>query len=201
MRFCSACGGALEPRVPEGDDRERPVCTACGKVAYSNPRTVVGCIVEHGERLLLCRRGIEPAVGRWTPPAGFLELDEGAMEGARRETREEAEAEVEILAPHAFLCVPGIGQTYALFRARLRGEAFGAGPESLETALFDVDALPWAEIAFPVMHEALRLWVDDRRSGRPHVHHGVMRKVGEGERFDPANYVLEDHVSVPIEAP
>ncbi len=198
MKFCPECGGPLEQAVPEGDNRSRAVCPACDHIAYVNPRVVVGCVVEHDDRLLLCRRAIEPAHGRWTPPAGFLELEEGTMEGARRETREEAEAEVEIVAPHAYLCVPGIGQTYALFRARLIDGRFGAGPESLETALFSVDEVPWDEIAFPVMHKALRLWVEDGEAGRRHVHHGVMRRVGSGDRFDPANYVLEDHMPVPV---
>ncbi len=199
MKFCSHCGHALQRRVPAGDDRERATCPACGVVHYENPRTVVGCLVEHGDQLLLCRRAIEPARGLWTPPAGFLELDEGTVEGARRETREEACAEVDVLAPHALIDLPHIGQSYALFRARLRPEAgFRPGPESLETQLFDAAQLPWDELAFPVMHAALRLWSEDRLAGGHRVHAGELRWSGSGSRFDWRRYDFVHHLSVPI---
>jgi len=200
VNFCSQCGHALLRQVPAGDDRERDTCPACGVVHYENPRTVVGCLVEHGDQILLCRRAIEPSRGLWTPPAGFLELDEGIVEGARRETREEACAEVDVLAPHAFIDLPHIGQSYALFRARLRiRDGFRPGVESLETQLFDAGALPWDELAFPVMHVALRLWSDDRRDGRTHVHAGELRWSGQGSRFDWRQYELVRHLRVPLE--
>ena len=146
--LCEGCGA-------------REVCAACGSVRYRNPTTVVGCVVEEAGRVLLCRRAIEPGHGLWTLPAGFLELDEGLVEGARRETREEACVEVDVRAPHAFLDMPHIGQGYALFRARLRpGETPRAGDETLETAFVAAEDLPWAELAFPSVSIALRLWAE-----------------------------------------
>ena len=202
MKFCPLCAAPLERRVPPGDDRERAVCSACGTVHYENPRTVVGCLVEHEDQLLLCRRAIEPGHGLWTTPAGFLELQESLADGAKRETREEACAEVEIVAPHAFLDLPHIGQSYALFRARLRveeGPGFRPGDESLETALFAPDALPFGELAFPVVHFALELWLQDRSRGRPRLHTAALRWNGEGSRFDPRRYDLEGHLGVPLD--
>ena len=106
MKFCFECGAGMEQRVPAGDDRERWACTTCEYIHYENPRTVAGCVVEEAGKVLLCRRAIEPARGLWTIPAGFLELGESTREGALRETLEEAEAEVSIGSPHAYLDIP-----------------------------------------------------------------------------------------------
>lgn len=198
MKFCSTCGGPLERAIPQGDDRPRAVCPRCGAIHYENPRTVVGCIVEHGERLLLCRRAIEPRRGDWTVPAGFLELDEGTSEGAARETWEEARARVDVYAPYATFDLPIIGQVYTLFRARLDAPEFEAGPESLEVELFDLDAIPWGELAFPVVHHALELYVADREAGVSRVHHGILRWRGEGSRFDAGSYQLESHITASL---
>ena len=77
MNFCSHCGGAaIVLRIPEGDTLPRFVCGACGTIHYQNPKVVVGCLPEHGSQVLLCRRAIEPRLGKWTLPAGFLENGE-----------------------------------------------------------------------------------------------------------------------------
>lgn len=198
MKYCSVCGSALGRAIPEGDDRERAVCPSCGAIHYENPRNVVGCIVFDERRILLCRRAIEPSRGRWTLPAGFLELDESLWDGAARETWEEARAQVDQTAPHAVLDLLHIGQVYTLFRARMRGPEFAAGPESLEVAWFDLDALPFGELAFPVIEVALRLFLDDLEGGDHHLHLGQLRWSGEGSRFDARNYDLDGHLRVPI---
>ncbi|MCK5943864.1 MAG: NUDIX hydrolase, partial [Planctomycetes bacterium] len=110
MKFCCDCGGDLIDRVPDGDDRSRRWCRACEKAHYQNPLVVVGCLVERDDELLLCRRAIEPGHGRWTVPAGFLELGETLAQGAARETLEEAGARVEVVAPHSLLDLTHIGQ-------------------------------------------------------------------------------------------
>jgi ADP-ribose/FAD diphosphatase len=199
MNFCAHCGQAVERRVPAGDDRERAVCPGCGTVHYENPRTVVGCLVEQAGGLLLCRRAIEPGHGLWTLPAGFLELGESLVEGARRETREEACADVTVDAPHSFLDLPHIGQSYALFRAHLaEGSGFAPGDESLETEVFALDSLPWLELAFPVIHFAMELYVQDRRRGDARVHTAVVHWEGQGSRFDARQYRLLEHMGVPL---
>ncbi len=199
MKFCTDCGAPLELAVPPGDDRRRSVCTKCGSIHYLNPKTVAGCVVEHEGKILLCRRAIEPAPGRWTIPAGYMELEESQVEGALRETREEAQAEVEVVAPHAYLDIPHISQTYAVFRARLLGAGYGAGAESLEARLFDVESIPWDELAFPVVTFALRLFIEDRESGRSRVHVGVVRWNGNGSRYDAAEYHLEEHMALALD--
>lgn len=148
--------GPRERRVPEGDDKPRLVCPDCEYVAYENPKIVVGSVVSYGDRLLLCRRAIEPRRGFWTLPAGYLELHEAPDEGARREAREEACARIEIDGLLAVYSIPRISQVQLIYRARLADGVFSPGPESLETRLFTWDEIPWAELAFPSVHWALR---------------------------------------------
>ena len=151
MRFCAACGAEVELRVPAGDDRERLVCPACGTVHYQNPKIVVGSVCTLGERLLLCRRAIEPRRGFWTIPAGYLELGETAEAGALREAWEEARARIELAGLLAVYSVERIGQVQLLYRARLLHADVAAGPESLEVRLLGWDEIPWGELAFPTV--------------------------------------------------
>jgi ADP-ribose/FAD diphosphatase len=199
MRFCPKCGGRVESVVPRGDDRFRAVCSSCGEVHYKNPTMVVGCLVEDADGILLCRRSIEPGYGLWTLPAGFQELGEGLIEGACRETREEACADVEVTAPHAFIDIPHVGQGYAIFRASLRGnERPQPGDETLETAFVQPEDLPWNEIAFPAVSFALRFFVDDLNRDEHRVHHAVLRLRDKGERFDVGSYDVVGHQGFPL---
>jgi ADP-ribose pyrophosphatase YjhB (NUDIX family) len=170
-RFCSLCAAPTELRVPEGDHMPRRVCTKCGTVHYENPRVIVGCVVEHGEHLLLCRRAIEPRLGYWTIPAGFMENGETLEAGAARECHEEALARVEIGSLLLLASIVPARQVHAFFRARLIGEDFGPGPESLEVELVEPAGIPWDELAFPSTRAALELFLADRAAGRedPHV--------------------------------
>jgi ADP-ribose pyrophosphatase YjhB (NUDIX family) len=166
MRYCSQCGAGVTVKVPAGDNVPRHVCGECGTIHYQNPKIVVGCIPEWEDRLLLCRRAIEPRYGLWTLPAGFMENGETVQQGAARETLEEAEARVEVGGLYALFNLPHINQVYMLFRARLLEPRYGPGSESLETELMTEAEIPWDEIAFPVIHESLRLYFHDRAAGQ-----------------------------------
>ncbi len=145
-------------RIPEGDDRERPVCDTCGFVDYQNPKVVVGSVASWQGRVLLCRRAIEPRLGYWTLPAGYLELHEPTAEGARREAWEEARAELEIERLLAVYTILRLSQVQLIYRARLVTPEVSAGPETQECGLFEWDEIPWEEIAFPSVHWALGHW-------------------------------------------
>ena len=165
MKFCSHCGRTVSLKVPAGDHLPRYVCEGCGAVHYQNPKLVVGCVPEHEGRILLCRRAIEPRLGYWTIPAGFMENGETSQEGARRESREEALAEVEIGSLLAVVHVLHADQVHVMFRAHLPAPQFGAGAESLEVMLCDEADVPWQDIAFRSVDFALRRYFEDRRRG------------------------------------
>jgi len=142
--------------IPAGDNRERKVCPDCGFIAYENPKIVVGSVCHWGERILLCRRAIDPRTGYWTLPAGYLELNEAAQAGAEREAMEEAGVRIAIDGLLAVYDIPRISQVQLIYRARLLGPELAPGPESLEARLFAWDEIPWADIAFPSVAWALR---------------------------------------------
>jgi len=156
MRFCSACGGSIVVRRPEGDELERFVCAACGTIHYVNPKVVVGAVCVHDDRVLLCRRAIEPRAGFWTIPAGFMEMGDTAEQGAVREALEEARAVIAIDGLIAVYTVPRIGQVQILYRAHLARPKIAPGAESLEVALVAWDVVPWDDLAFPTVRWVLR---------------------------------------------
>jgi ADP-ribose pyrophosphatase YjhB (NUDIX family) len=165
MKFCTNCGNSVTLSIPQGDDRERFVCTSCELIHYVNPRVIVGCVPVHEGRVLLCKRAIEPRKNYWTLPAGFMENGETTPEGAARETWEEARARVHNLELYRIFDVPYISQVYMFYRCDLQDGEFGVGPESLESALYSQDEIPWDEIAFPVVRETLQEYFQDEPSG------------------------------------
>jgi ADP-ribose pyrophosphatase YjhB (NUDIX family) len=165
MKFCSSCGQSVTLRTPTGDHLPRYVCDACGVVHYQNPKLVVGCVPEYEGRILICKRAIEPRYGFWTVPAGFMENGETTQDGAKRETLEEALAEVEIGSLLAVVHVLHADQVHVMFRARMHEPHFGATAESLEVRLCDESEIPWQDIAFRSVYFALRHYFDDRRRG------------------------------------
>ena len=171
IKHCRNCGNAVVYRLPDdGDTRERAVCPACDTIHYENPLNVVGTVPWLGERVLLCKRNIEPAWGKWTLPAGFMELGETAAEGAARETDEEAGAQIVMEELFTVLSVPRVGQVHLFFRARLLSDQFAPGHETIEARLFREDEIPWEEIAFRTVKETLARFFEDRRNGHFGVH-------------------------------
>jgi len=166
MKFCSHCGKKVSLQIPEGDNLQRFVCDSCGMIHYQNPKIVTGTIPEWGDQILLCRRAIEPRKGYWTLPAGFMENQESAEIGARRETLEETGLSVDIDGLYALFNIPHISQVYLMFRASMPSTDFGPTSESLEVKLFDEADIPWDELAFVVMQETLKRYFKDRQRGQ-----------------------------------
>lgn len=164
-QYCSVCGSAVETRTPDGDQRPRQVCPACGTVHYVNPKLVVGSLPVWQDKVLLCRRAIEPRRGFWTLPAGFMEADETLAEAASRETQEEACARIELLGLHTIVSIPYISQVHVIYRARLLDADFAPGEESLETRLFSEAEIPWNELAFRSIELSLKHFFTDRGKG------------------------------------
>ena len=176
IKHCRNCGAAVVYRLPDdGDTRERAVCPACDTIHYENPLNVVGTVPHFGDKVLLCKRNIEPAWGKWTLPAGFMELGETTAEGAARETDEEAGAKFEMEELFTVLSVPRVGQVHLFFRARLLSDQFAPGHETIEARLFAEDEIPWEEIAFRTVKETLTRYFEDRRKGHFDVHTADIR--------------------------
>jgi ADP-ribose pyrophosphatase YjhB (NUDIX family) len=176
MKFCSQCGSRVSLRIPPGDTLARFVCDACETVHYQNPRVVVGCVPEYEGRILICKRAIEPRLGYWTVPAGFMENGETLQQGAARECHEEALAEVEIGSLLSLVTVIGASQIHVFFRAKMHKPEFGPGTESLEVKLVTEDEIPWADIAFPSTRFALERYLEDRRTGREDHHYTTFQR-------------------------
>lgn len=171
INFCRSCGAATVYRVPDdGDTRERAVCSRCGTIHYENPLNVVGTVPHLGARVLLCRRNIEPRKGKWTLPAGFMELGETTAQGAARETVEEAGARFELEGLFAVLNVARVGQVHLFYTARMLGEQVDPGHETMEARLFSEAEIPWDEIAFRTVKETLEHYFADRRAGALSIH-------------------------------
>ncbi len=174
MKFCSQCGSPVEWRIPEGDTLPRHVCGSCTAIHYQNPKMIVGCVPEWEDKILLCKRAIEPRYGLWTVPAGYMENGETTSQGAIRETLEEAHARVEIGSLYALYNVPHVNQVYILFRARLLDLDFKSGTESLEVKLFAEHEIPWQQIAFATVRNTLKRYYEDRITGEYPFHSGTI---------------------------
>ena len=171
IKHCKNCGTAVVYRVPDdGDTKERAVCPACGTVHYENPLNVVGTVPYLGDKVLLCKRNIEPRWGKWTLPAGFMELGETLAEGAGRETVEEAGAQFEMQGLFSILNVPRVGQVHMFYLAQLTSDQFAPGFETIEARLFTESEIPWEEISFRTVKETLQRYFADRHAGQMQLH-------------------------------
>lgn len=174
IRHCRECGSPVVYRLPDdGDTKPRAVCSACQTVHYENPLNVVGTVPvwgEDGAQVLLCLRNIEPRRGKWTLPAGFMELGETTADGARRETLEEAGASIEMGPLFTLMNVPLVGQVHLYYRARLLSDRFDPGFETIEARLFRQDEIPWEEIAFRTVRVTLERYFSDLRNGAFGIH-------------------------------
>jgi ADP-ribose pyrophosphatase YjhB (NUDIX family) len=174
INFCSACGAPVVVRVPAGDSVPRHVCENCNAIHYRNPKLVVGTLPVWEDRVLLCKRAIEPRHGKWTLPAGFMENQESMAAAAARETAEESGAHIEMGELYTVISVPHISQVHVIYRARLLDLEFAPGEETQEVMLFREEEIPWDEIAFRTIAQTLRHYFADRRSGRFDLHTGEL---------------------------
>jgi len=175
MQFCPECGAEVALEIPEGDNRERHVCTSCRTIHYQNPKNVVGCLLTWENKVLLCKRAIEPRLGYWTLPAGFMENQETTQDGAAREAYEEAYATAEDLRLYAVFNLPRINQIYLMYKGVLRNGVCKAGIESLEVGLFTEADIPWDELAFPIVTETLTRYFEAPDALRQVLHADVHR--------------------------
>ena len=174
MNFCSVCGQPVVARIPDGDNRLRFCCDHCGTIHYQNPRLVVGTVPFWQNKVLLCRRAIEPRSGFWTLPAGFMENGETTAQGAIRETVEEAGAHIALESLFSIFDVVHVHQVHLFYRAALLDTEFQPGIESLEVGLFGRFEIPWSEIAFRTTYLTLEHFFTDQECGHFGIHTGAI---------------------------
>ena len=171
IKHCRSCGAAVVYRIPDdGDTRQRAVCSACHTVHYENPLNVVGTVPHLADKVLLCKRNIEPRRGKWTLPAGFMELNETIAQGAARETVEEAGAQFEMEELFSILNVTHVGQMHFFYKARLLNDSFDPGHETMEARLFSEEEIPWDQIAFRTVKITLERYFAERHGSKPALH-------------------------------
>jgi ADP-ribose pyrophosphatase YjhB (NUDIX family) len=168
MNYCNQCGQPVSLKIPVDDNRERFVCDHCGYIHYQNPNNICGALLTSGDKILLCKRAIEPRYGLWTLPAGFMENNETVAEAAAREAMEEANAQAGALALFGIFSMPYISQVYLMFHGQLASPEIWAGAESLDVGMFSREQIPWNELAFPVVTHSLNLFYEH---GTDKVHH------------------------------
>jgi ADP-ribose pyrophosphatase YjhB (NUDIX family) len=176
MKFCQSCGSTVNLKIPDGDNRERHVCVHCGDIHYQNPKIVAGCLPVWEDKVLLCKRAINPRYNYWTLPAGFMENGESLEQAAMRESTEEANAVLENLQLYTVISLPHISQVYTMFLADLKNTDFFPGEESLETELFTEEEIPWGELAFKTINTTLKNFFIDRKKGTFPLHSSIIEK-------------------------
>ena len=178
MKFCSYCGSSeVEQKVPDGDNRLRYCCLQCDAIFYENPKIVTGCIAQWQDKILLCKRAIQPRLGTWTLPAGFMENHETIQEAAARETYEEATAKISNLHLYTIYNLPHISQVYIIFRGDVEDGTASPGAESMEVEFVAEQDIPWNDLAFPIIQESLELYFADRKQGKFNLHSGEIRRM------------------------
>lgn len=183
MKFCSQCGANVSHKIPAGDNRHRYVCDHCHTVHYENPRIIAGCLPIYKNQVLLCKRAIEPRYGLWTLPAGFMENGESTEQAALRETYEEANAKVHIEKLYTLTSILHVDQVQIIYLATLPEPKFSVSEESLEVKLFSEDEIPWDELAFPTITNALRFYFEDRKEGIFPMRHLQIGRNASGEWY------------------
>ncbi len=170
MNYCQSCGASVTLRIPDGDNRERHTCNKCGSIHYQNPNIVAGCLPVLEDKILLCKRAIEPQHGYWTLPAGFMENNETLEQAANRESEEEANAVLKNLRLYTVISLPHISQVYMMYLADLKNTKFHPGIESLQTRLFTEAEIPWDKLAFKTINLTLKAYFKDRKNNTFPIH-------------------------------
>lgn len=171
IKHCKNCGIAVVYRLPDdGDTKQRAVCPSCTTIHYENPLNVVGTVAYWDDKVLLCKRNIEPRWGKWTLPAGFMELGETTAQGAARETVEEAGAVFEMEGLFTLINVARVGQVHMFYRAKLLSDQFDPGVETIEARLYAEHEIPWDDLAFKTVRETLERYFADRKKGSFAIH-------------------------------
>lgn len=158
-RFCPRCGGQLEKRLLKATEPKRLFCQACTFIFYLDPKVVAGTIFTLENRVVLLRRGVEPALGKWVFPGGYVDRGESVQDAAVRETKEESQLDVRLGSLLNVYSYPRSPNVIVVYAADVVGGELGAGDESVEAGTFAAEEIPWEELAFPSTKDALQEYI------------------------------------------
>ena len=188
MNYCPTCGSRnLKLKIPDGDSFERYVCQDCHTIHYLNPRVIVGCLPIYEDKIIICKRAIEPCQGMWNLPAGFMENGERAEDGALRELKEETGLEGRILKLHCIYSIPHVNQVYMIFLTHIHSPEAVPGEETLEVKYFEENEVPWGDIGFTSSVYAIEKYIEYRSSNNNKTYIGsfVLDGPENREEFTP----------------
>jgi ADP-ribose pyrophosphatase YjhB (NUDIX family) len=159
-RFCPRCGGNLDKRIIKPTEPKRLVCVSCSFIFYQDPKVVAGTIFTFDGGIALLRRGVEPALGKWVFPGGYVDRGESVRDAAVRETLEESQVQVELGPLLNVYSYPRSPTVIVVYTAQVIGGTLGAGDESTEARTFGPAEIPWDEIAFDSTRDALKDYIN-----------------------------------------
>jgi ADP-ribose pyrophosphatase YjhB (NUDIX family) len=154
-RFCPRCGGALDRRVVKANEPKRLVCQSCDFIFYQDPKVVAGTIFTLDGGIVLLKRAVEPALGKWVFPGGYVDRGESVRDAAVRETKEESQLDVKLGPLLNVYSYPRSPNVIVVYTARVVGGTLAAADESMEAGIFSLREIPWDDLAFESTREAL----------------------------------------------
>lgn len=170
LSYCSYCGSKLKIYSSDTGDVSHYQCSGCDEIYKIHPLIIAGCIAEYEDKILLCKRAIEPRIGYWTFPSGYMENNETVMQAAIRETAEEANAFVTDTKLYALINCPRVNQVHAIVRGKMKNSNMSPGLESSEVGFFNEITVPWSELAFSVIEQVL-IWYFEDKHNREYIFH------------------------------
>ncbi|HWP24515.1 MAG TPA: NUDIX hydrolase [Candidatus Binatia bacterium] len=158
-RFCPRCGGALDKRIVKAKEPKRLVCRACSFIFYQDPKVVAGTIFTLDGGIVLLRRGVEPAMGKWVFPGGYVDRGESVKDAAIRETKEESQLDVKLGRLLNVYSYPRSPNVIVVYAAEVIGGKLAPADESTEAGIFAPKDLPWEDLAFESTRDALNDYI------------------------------------------
>ena len=159
FRFCPRCGGELDKRIVKANEPARLVCGACSFIFYQDPKVVAGTVFTMDAGIVLLRRGVEPALGRWVFPGGYVDRGESVKDAAIRETKEESQLDVQLGPLLNVYSYPRSPNVIVVYTAEVIGGTLCPADESIEAGIFAPKDLPWHDLAFESTKDALTDYV------------------------------------------
>jgi ADP-ribose pyrophosphatase YjhB (NUDIX family) len=158
-RFCPRCGGALDQRIVKANEPKRLVCQACSFIFYQDPKVVAGTIFTVNGGIVLLKRGVEPALGKWVFPGGYVDRGESVRDAAVRETKEESQLDVRLNSLLNVYSYPRSPNVIVVYTAEVIGGELAAADECVEARAFLADEVPWQDLAFDSTRDALKDYI------------------------------------------